>query len=80
MSSVDFSLVSVRRWSSQINPVSGRVYARASINGKLFYMHRHIVEVINGGLIAGMVVHHKDGNGLNNTFQSCALLSIDQQP
>jgi hypothetical protein len=45
-------------------------YAMTLINGTVIYMHRFIMKPDKG-----MVVHHKDGNGLNNQTDNLKIIT-----
>jgi hypothetical protein len=51
----------------------GQFYAAAIEDGQIVCLHRWIMNAP-----AGMVVHHKDGNGLNNTKSNLEIITITQ--
>lgn len=64
--SVDFEAISKFCWHVLINPKTGKTYARATIAPwTREYLHRFLVEHLGVEIPKGLIVHHKDGNGLN---------------
>jgi hypothetical protein len=52
-----------------------RGYRRISVDGKMVLEHRHVMEgVLGRPLLPGEIVHHRDGDGLNNAPDNLELL------
>lgn len=49
-------------------------YLGAHVSGKLVLMHRYVWEYYNGTIPDGHVIHHKDGNKVNNDISNLECL------
>ena len=66
----DYGKLAQHHW--QLNEESGNCcYAVRLEGGKIIAMHRQITNAPYG-----MVVHHKDGNGLNNTKSNLQIITV----
>lgn len=50
-------------------------YCYRTKNGRYVYLHREVYEMHYGPIPSGYIVHHKDGNKLNNSIENLELLS-----
>lgn len=50
-------------------------YKKFTINGKSIREHRLVWEKHNGSIPEGYVIHHKDGNGLNNSIENLEMMT-----
>lgn len=71
ISAVDSDRVSKHSWS--ILESNGRFYAKAKIGGKNIKLHRFLLDAPSG-----VLVDHRDGNGLNNTRPNIRLATHAQ--
>lgn len=53
-------------------------YRKTTFNGKKIYLHRIIWTLTNGAIPDGFIVHHKDGNGLNNEINNLELMTKEK--
>jgi len=68
----DYERLSKYHWQLRESKVN-HLYGVAIEAGKIVCMHR---EIMNAP--AGMVVHHKDGNGLNNTKSNLEIVTLTE--
>ncbi|MDD5011509.1 MAG: HNH endonuclease [Phycisphaerae bacterium] len=68
----DYQSLSACHWRLRESK-RGQFYAAAIENGQIVCMHRIIMDAP-----VGMVVHHKDGNGLNNTKSNLEVITMTQ--
>lgn len=55
-------------------------YKRVMVDGVLMHEHRHVVELHLGRKLApSEIIHHKDGNKLNNQLSNLELLSSNSE-
>lgn len=52
-----------------------RNYSEIFVNGKNVRLHRYLWEKYYGEIPEGYVIHHKNGNGLDNKIENFELLS-----
>lgn len=73
-----FDILSKSTW--YISPVSDQLnYAISHENKKTIYMHRRVVEILNGRFLnRDEEVDHIDGNGLNNQYNNLRIVNRSQ--
>lgn len=70
-----------KRWSGRIagcevsRKSSSTAYMTVCVNGKKYYQHRVIWEMLKGKIPDGMEIDHQDHNGLNNLIENLRLTS-----
>lgn len=69
-------LIGEGQWSAHRRR-SGVCYAVRREDGRSFYMHRVIMEVVSDyGIPLNRFINHKDGNGLNNQRQNLEITTL----
>jgi len=64
-----------RTWRLKSDVQHKSRYRQTWLNGRRTYVHRRVWEEHRGPIPAGAVIHHKDGNRLNNRIENLELIT-----
>ena len=67
----DYCRLNKHKW--HVSRSANNWYARTTIDGKIVYMHRFIMKAESG-----KVVHHKDGDTMNNQKDNLEVTTQDE--